>query len=397
MNVRYLAASVMCVVVLAGAGMAESNQATYTGIDWAHQPLCWVDDTQVVFLQQNKMNLPAEQARPKGLYLFDVTQPAGLHRLDLAPLPASIHEEIGGVECQNQTIVFYRYDPGSQTTENYAMRLGNPPELITKGQGWQVSIAGQYLLSSRPAVPADDTHSARKDHKEECAMSYLKAGFIVHCWDFFLGRRWPLAKWVLADYRWEDTLTIREEGGKVKRNIPNPTTPLLGKDGKPLLYGLHLRDLTGKILANLNDDPKYAPWVDYGLPMTPDESYVYAACSERANPIGLAHIVCRYRLDGQQHDWEEVFRSDLVKQLKASIVKLSVPQSGDVYFQVSAKGSNGGIWRFDMRSRSINQVLADTATHLYSKPRVSPNSRWLLYVRSGQDGAKLMLLPRGAR
>lgn len=394
MNVRYLAASAMCVVVLAGAGMAKSNQATYTGIDWVNQPLCWVDDTYVVFLQQNKMNLPGEQARPKGLYLFNVTQPTGVKRLDLAPLPASIHEEIGGVSCQDQTIVFYRYDTDSQTTENYAMRLGSSPELITKGRGWQVSVRGHYLLSSRPAVPAEDTQSGRKDRQEECAVSYLKSGFTVNCWDLFLGLRWPLTKWVLAEYRWEDTMTVRTEGGTRKQKIPNPTTPMLGKDGKPLLYGLHLRDLTGQIVATLWPDSKYRPLIEE-LMITSDEKYLYAPCSERTRRTDDKLGVCRYRLDGQPHEWEELFRSDLVERIKSGITKISVTNTGDVYFHVPAGSPHGGIWRFDAESNKIEQLITDTESHLHKEPSVSPNGKWVTFVRTGKDGAKLMVLKGG--
>ena len=327
MTVRYLAASVMCVGVLAGPGMAESNQATYTGIEWANQPLCWVDDTHAVFLEQNSLQLPAEQARPKGLYVLDVTTSTGVQRLDLAPLPASVHEEIGGVlSCQDQTIVFYRIQPGSKVTEHYAMRLGHPPELQVQWQWGKVSLTGRYLLMSRPQMPAERSRQGRGDATEDCPVQYMKPGLIVHCWDFFSGNRWPLAKWVLAEYQWEDTLTIRQEDGTVKRNIPNPTQPLLGKDGKPLLYGLHLRDLTGQIVANLTEDPRYRPRVIYGLVITQDEKYVYSPCSEKTRRTDENYGVCRYRLDGQPHEWEEVFRFDALKRPKDSNYKVFINQ-----------------------------------------------------------------------
>lgn len=377
--------------------MAESSQATYTGIDWTGQSLCWVDDTHVVFLQANRMNLPAELARPKGLYLLSVTKPTSVQRLDLAPLPASIHEEIGGVSCQDQTIMFYRFDPSSQTTEIYAMRLGSPPELITKGQGWQVSVTGRYLLSSRPAFPAADTQFGRKDHREECAVSYLKADFTVLCWDFFSGKRWPLTKWVLADYQWEDTLTIRQKDGTVKRNIPNPTTPVLGKDGKPLLYGLHLRDLSGKIVATLSEDPKYRAHA-VELLIRPDEAYVYAPCSERTRRTDDFLGVCRYPIDGQPHEWEEVFRFEDLIRFKESLAQPTVTNAGDVYFTVGGNvDPNDGIYWFDAKSKTVEQLIANVDLHRNEHPRVSPNGKWLLYVRSGKDGAQLMLLQGGAR
>ena len=169
MMIRSLMTLLVSLFLLTGGCLAKSGQAIYTGIEWANQPLCWVDDTHLVFLQQNLMNLPAEQARPKGLYLFDVTQPTRVLQLDLAPLPASIHEEIGGVlSCQDQTIVFYRTQPDSQVTEHYAMRLNSPPERIAQWRWGEVSLTGHYLLMSRPAISAESSRQGRGDGNEDC-------------------------------------------------------------------------------------------------------------------------------------------------------------------------------------------------------------------------------------
>jgi len=49
-----------------------------------------------------------------------------------------------------------------------------------------------------------------------------------------------------------------------KKVIPNPAKSLTTKDGTPIPYALHLRDLTGQIVATLTDNPKYRPKTVYG-------------------------------------------------------------------------------------------------------------------------------------
>jgi hypothetical protein len=373
--------------------MANSGAAMNTGIEAFESQHCWYDDTHVIISQRTR--LPGRD-QTEGLFLLDVTKPRELTRLDLAPLSPDIQRELTGLSCQDQSIVFYRYLPGRQIRETYTMALGTAPERLSELRGDAVSLRGRYLLGNSAKVIRDGgPFQGTFEGNDDCDVRYVRPGFRVLCWDSFQYVNWPLTTFVLSEYRWQESIKVHaDQGTKI---IPNPRVPLMGKDGKPGPHALHLRDLTGHIVATLTDDPRYAPWLDNGFPVTPDQSFVYATCSERAKPIGLAHIVCRYRLDGQQHNWEEVFRSDLVKQIQSSIVKLSVSNPGDVYFDFPTKthDPNGGIWRFDAKLKAIAHVVADTSTHRYSEPSVSPNGEWLLYVRKGKEGAKFMLLPIG--
>jgi hypothetical protein len=108
--------------------------------------------------------------------------------------------------------------------------------------------------------------------------------------------------------------------------------------------------------------------------------------------------MCRYRIDGQPHEWEEVFRFNDLVRLKRTISEPTLTNAGDVYFSIGI-GSDAkfGIWWFDATSKKIEQLIANTEFHLYEHPRVSPNGKWVAFVRKGKDGAKLMLLPRSAK
>lgn len=383
----------LIIMMVAGGSVASSGEIT-TGIEAFRSQHCWYDDTHVIILLRTQP--PHGDTQTEGLFILDVMKPRELTRLDLAPLSLDVQRGIDGLTCQDQTIMFFRHWPTPQVPELYTMRLSSPPERLGQLRGYQGSLRGQYLLASNAkrindGGPEQGTFLGHDD----CDIRYVRPGFRVLCWDAYQFRQWwPLTNWVLAEYGRQESIKVRTEQGT--KHIPNPTKPLLGKDGKPISYGLHLHDINGQIVATLSDDPRYRPSVVVPS-ITPDENYIYAPCSERTRRTDEYLGVCRYRLDGQQHGWEEVFRSDLVERIKSSITKIAVSNSGDVYFYAPASAPHGGIWRFDARLRTIDHVVADTATHSHSNPSVSPNGEWLLYVRSGKDGAKFILLQGGAR
>jgi len=392
---RHFWLAVFFLAILTGEeSMARSSEGIDTGLASDLGRHCWYDDTHAIVLR--RVNTPDRTDQTVGLYMLDVTKPREARQLDLAPIPPEAQRELVRLSCQDQIVVVSWSLPDRQIRETYTLIPGQAPERLAELRGAEVSLRGHYILGNSARVISDGgAFQGTFEGHDDCNVRYVRPGFRILCWDALQPVNRPLTDWVLSEYRWRESIKIRGEDGR-PTHISNPAKPLLGSDGKPLLYGLHLRDLNGKIVANLNEDPRYGLWVNHGMPIIRNEMYVYASCNERAVPIGLAHIVCRYRLDGQQHAWEEVFRFELVKQLKASITKISVINSGDVYFVMGGIGApKGGIWWFDSKSQKIEQVIADTLFHMHSNPSVSPNGKWLLYVRSGKDGAKLMLLSIG--
>jgi hypothetical protein len=290
----------------AGAITIKTEIATGISAEGEH---CWYDDTRVIVLRRTRPSGAAD-FRTEGLYVLDVTKPRDMTRLDLAPLLSDVQREIVSLSCQEQTIVFSRFLPGRQVREFYTMALDRPPERLAELRGAPVSLRGRYLLGSTEKVihdagPLQGTFEGRDD----CDVRYVRSGFRVLCWDSLEFRNWPLTTWVLSEYQRRETIKVRAENGMAK-HIPNPAKPLVGKDGKPvLLYGLYLRDLEGQIVVSLGDDPKFRTRM-YGSSITADEQYLYAPCSERTRRTDEMIAVCRYRLDGKPHEWEEVFRID---------------------------------------------------------------------------------------
>ncbi len=197
----------------------------------------------------------------------------------------------------------------------------------------------------------------------------------------FFVRRWPLANFVLTEYRWSDTATVLDQDGQ-RKTIPNPEKQLTDKNGKLINYAIFLRDFKGEILTNFVDDPVFAPWVYGDLVFTEDESYMYAACSVRTNPIGLADGVCRRRLDAGSQ-WEEVFRSEIPRRHKASISNIKEGQTGHMYFIIGGtKPPFHGIWKYHAATKQVTQLT--NPGNFYDTPTaISPDGRWLAFSRTG--------------
>lgn len=378
----------------AQAGAITINKteiATDISADGEH---CWYDDTRVIVLRRTRPP-GGRDLQTEGLYVLDVTKPREVTRLDLTPLSSDVQRDIIGLSCQEQTIVFSRFLPGRQVREFYTMALDRRPERLAELRGAPVSLRGRYLLGSsekgiRDAGPLQGSFQG----KDDCDVRYVRPGFRVLCWDSLEFKNWPLTTWVLSEYQRREMIKVRAEDGGA-RYIPNPTKPMLDKDGKPvLLYGLYLRDLEGQIVVSLGDDPKFRMRM-YGSSITADEQYLYAVCSERTRRTDEMTAVCRYRLDGKSHEWEEVFRIDGLKQFKYGIAMISVSNTGDVYFSQGA--SRWSIWRFDARSRKFEELTSHSKEYRDENPIVSPNGRWVIFVRSGKEGTKLMLMQGGAR
>ena len=227
--------------------------------------------------------------------------------------------------------------------------------------------------------------------KDDCAITYLKPGFKALCWDWWLERRWPVQQFVLTEYQWHDTVTIRGEDGKPKF-IPNPEKQLLGKDGKPVSHALFLRDFNNQILTNLDDDPTYAAWVDGGFDISSDENYIYSPYSRRNTPIGLADGVCRYRLDGKPREWEEVFHFEMAGKLRASIQQISVNSNGHIFFTLpGAHAPNSGVWKYDAITKKVRQITHPPTNFKDRNPRVSPDGRLVAFGRPDKDSVNLFI------
>jgi hypothetical protein len=354
---------------------------------------CWYDNLHFVVVQGHQTR-DHKDFEVDGLYYLNPQNPSDLKRIDLSPIEPSIQKQIREVSCQDQTILFYWLDRVNQVSRLYGLKIGQTPEVIAElrwARPQTVSLKGRYVLGNSLSVDK----GIWEEHKD-CKVRYIKPGFRVLCWPARFEQRWPLMRFVLTEYRWEETIKVRGDDGKPKE-VKNPKQPLRDSGGNPITFALLLRDLDNHVLANLGQDETWGiPAKAYGLlDISPDEKYLYTGCRQKGQRkgSGLDHV-CRYPLDGELHPWEEVFAIDEEHVDHVTIELPSVSNAGDVLFVVRGSRHFPGIWRYSAKTKTINQV-----SHPSEYPgsfSVSPDGKYLAFVRREHGEPRLVLaIPKG--
>jgi hypothetical protein len=373
------------------AGADGGYRIINTGIASGDVNVCWYDATRLVLLKAQ----PASRSRPyeaEGIFYIDVKRPTDLQRIDLSPLDPLIQKQISRVSCQGDALVFSA--PGSQpwTMRLYSLKIGQQPELVSDMRAGHVHLQGRYVLgNSRKVVMEPGPLRGTFEGNDNCAIAYVKPGFRVLCWDTWLEHRWPLTRFVLTEYRWQETIKVRGEDGKLKE-VKNPQQPLRYSGGDPIAFALLLLDLNNNVLMNLSQDETWGiPAQAYGLlDISPDEKYLYTGCRRKGqqNGSGLDRV-CRYPLDGEPHQWEEVFAIDEGHVDQVSIELPNVSNTGDVLFVVRGNRRFPGIWRYSAKTKTISQV--GHPSEYSGSSFVSPDGKCLAFVRREHGESRLIL------
>ncbi len=373
-----------------GKGRESSYKITNTGISDGSGG-CWVDDTKFAVLQGNQPP-GSQEFIVNGLYYLDVQKPHDLNRIDLSPIDSDLQKRIRKIECQDGSILLSI--PGSEVgiTKWYSVRIDQPPKLISEMRGGQVHLSGRYVLGNKLAIREgvwEDLH--------DCDVRYLVAEFQEYCWPARFERRWPLSNGVITEYRWEETTQVRDPQGRV-RTIPNTEKPLIDQNGKQIVSTLHLRDFNRQIIADLltgkNSGANYGAF-SLHLIISPDERYAYTACRKLSLPHNGADRVCRYLLDGKQHEWEEVFAVDEGHLDFLSVESLSMSHAGDLFFIVRSLGKHRGIWRYSSDNHSITEITHPPIPLTDENPITSPNGTALTFIRPHEGQNKIFLAIKG--
>ena len=388
--------TLLCVVTVGGEAKVIAAQSAYTalspyelidpGIQANVQSYCWYDDERLIFLLGQYSRSSGGMFQSGGLYYLDIRKPTEHHRIDLSPLSESEQKTLNNVYCKDETILF---SLGSSSLAHpdrrraYSLKLGERPELIAEMRGLanplqSVHLKAKYILgNSRRIVQEGPLKGAFEGH-DDCSVAYVKPGFKVLCWDTWLKAHWPLSKFVIAEYRWEDRIKVKGEDGK-KKYVPNPEKSIIPSDGKSV-YGLFLRDLNNQVIVNLHDDPTYVGFGD--IKTSADERFAYATCRYRRLEREAANWVCRYLLDGKKQRWEEVL--SLRDQEVGSFIihGISVSPNSDIYFLVQEIGKNiSSIWKYSTQAKKISRVTQPPRHRKDEKPEVSPDGTKVAFIR----------------
>lgn len=322
-------------------------------------------------LYQQTINTTQTVGPENKLYYIDVTGKTPPRVIDLSPFGTNPNRITLGA-CKNNEILIRASDDGAKL---YSLRIGNQPELLASFTSGAL-IDQMYKESARYFLSAYRTGVHGTSPKNDnCAVSNLNAEYKLLCWEaWLLHSKQALSNYVLATQQWQDEYIYRDKQENVVK-VPNPA----GKSPDKALQ-LKLYDLDQNELANLSHDPVYK--ASFNVAISPDEKYAYSPCIKKPqNETLLADKVCRYRLDGAKHLWEEVFAFDPSgKYQNVSIQQLNVGPNGDVYFiELGPRNHNYGIWKFEASTKQIKKITSPPPRP-DEQPRVSPDGNRIAFV-----------------
>lgn len=329
----------------------------------------------------------------------DATQPLRSLYLDLAHpdqvQPIEFSDEQGRkprfsiADCHDNKLLISAESAGKYPGPNYQddlylMPLGKPAQLlmVTKDSpATHVSLSGKYMLASMPRNL--DGKGYKLD--PQCTR-FASTEFKTLCWDVKDNDVYALTRFVIQKYLWQDRVSVRIPGAGF-RDMPNAEPAMQGGAGKPAIENaILLKDLDNKLIARLDDDAQFETYWMMSYAANPDESMLYAACKRKGKSTSTTDFdkVCRYRLDGAAHAWEEVFSFPLSDQIKKGIQEISVDAAANVYFSMpGSSGKEGGIWKFDVAKNKVVQVVPGVANQSDGKPSVSADGKTLVFEREG--------------
>ena len=353
----------------------------------------WCDNTHAVV----SYHASSEIKQAELLYL-DIANPSSFQKSRYRHSP-----EMGGdpvnsfyaMNCQEKLIWFITQKAKASVTvqsydrQIYSTRIGAQAELVAALKD-EASIGGilpihfkaKYVVGNgrlRRAAPPGSIST-------ECA-DYIQRGYRLICWDTRDVRVWPLSRFVLAEYKWSDSIPVMQADSTVV-HIANPTKPLSDASGKPITYAVVLRDFGGQILTRLTDDAGFTAFRDFVI--SEDEKYVYATCRARSEPaMRGANSLCRFKLDGEAKQWELVIALDRGSEPAVVLQMLtSISEKGSMVFIARAGPKYGGIWRYDATRKLIERV---TTNYDDTHPKISKDGSSILFLRRERGQTKLML------
>ncbi len=343
---------------------------------------CWYDDSHFIVVKGQHSPL-GKEFEVEGLYYLDPAKHQELKKIDLSPSEPAIQRQIKEVTCQDKTILYYVMAPDRKTSRLYKVKIGGQPELIADMR-WArpsaISLEGQYLLGNKLTVD----EGVWEEHSD-CDVRFVIPALKVLCWPRSTIGQWITPYFVVNEYLWRETILVRSTDGKTKR-VPNPEPPLKLADGSELKHGYLLRDLENHVLQQVKlEQPPYQIYRIF-LKVNPQGEYLYANCSKAGDHgekrLTVGGQVCRYKLDGNNHAWEEVFAVQQSPKDPFGLQDLDVNERGDVVVIDRGHVLNHSLWKYTASSRKVEFVTR--APRDLGAPLVSPNGHWISFILRGE-------------
>lgn len=374
-----LAASMFCYAATAEA--KGEYEIINTGIKGGG---CWYDDNHFIVVKGHQ---PAsgQEFEVEGLYYLDPAKPKDLTRIDLSPIEPSLQKRIRTVSCQEQTIVFYLRSDESGLVQLYGLKIGSQPELIAEMRDGGVNLHGRYVISKFRRASAVEEEGLQGigiyEAHPDCGVKYVKSGLKTLCLDTWMESGWGGFNYRVVEYKWYETILVRDKNGQ-ERRIPNPETPLKLTDGTELKHGYLLRDLENRVFQQIKLEQP--PYQIYRIPLKldPQGEHVYANCS-KAGDHGDKHYteggrVCRFKLDGNNRVWEEVFAVQQSPKDPFGLQDLDINAHGDVVVIDRGHRLTQSLWKYTANLRKVEFVTR--APRDLRVPLLSPDGRWISFI-----------------
>lgn len=384
MKREFIFVVVLALWALALPGCSRSSppawKVTTTGLHGID--VYWCDSTHIA-AQDTEGPIAAPRLAVR---LLDLSRPNDTSRVGL-PGMAGPQGELRILDCDSEKGMIVRARsvaaPGHQDT--WALPLTGNPVLIatTKPMGSSglkeklVNLPANLIVSSMPRQISGESYTV----DEQCA-GFVNAGLKLLCFDPAFQRLIALRRLVIADYLWEDEIGVQRPNGEPVV-VRNNRTRLFDKSGKPVVRASFLYDLDKRVIARLDQDSLFQVEGGTGFAIDPEDTWLYSPCKlkSKSRPERIDFDrVCRYRLDGTAHSWEQVFFFEAAGRSRFAIQSLSVDRGLNVFFDMpGTTGKTGGIWRFNATSKEIERIVTTGQDEYFSNPVAAPDGRAVLF------------------
>ena len=366
------------------AGAKSEYEVIHTGIQGGG---CWLDNNHFV-IEKRVLRQGLQGTYLEGLYFVDPDRPRDLRSISLAPLESDVRKQVWSVSCQEGHSIFLTPGTKQGSSRLYRLTIAGQPDLLVEMRAPRVNLSGQYVLgNSHKAVMDGGPLQGVFEGNDDCLLSSAKPGFRALCWDWWLVMPQPLRQFVFSEYRWEETIKVKDSTGQVKW-VPNTRPSLMLPDGTQIRQGYLLRDFESRIVQEVQMRQGTYQYDTSNFRTDPQGQYLYAPCW-RDGDHGDKHLtvggrVCRFRLDGRNADWEEVVSVQQSPQDPFSLHDLSVSEGGDVVMIERGHRGEVSLLKYVAQAKAVDKVLQVHSPEDLGVPQLSLNGKWMSVIRQGQ-------------
>jgi hypothetical protein len=191
---------------------------------------------------------------------------------------------------------------------------------------------------------------------------------------------------VVTEYLWRETIKVKSADGQEKW-IPNPELPLKLAEGREIKEGYFLRDLENRIVLQVPMEQGQYKMERVFLKSDPEGRYAYTTCDKSGDhdpKFNAPGRVCRFKLDGHNQGWEDVFHVQEKYSDPFSLQDLDVNTQGDVVVVDRGHRMSTSLWKYGGGTKKVEKVTRSPMNQNIRGPRISSDGRWVTFLQEGE-------------